>query len=279
MRLPWKGGPQRPKLKTPDDRMTLMEHLAELRVRIIRCVLAVDRRLHDRDDLLRADPELPEGALRAHLQHRRQPQLREQRPVHPEPDGGVLDPRVGVGLRRHHHRRAGAAVAAVALHRARGCNKRERQYAIPFIVSSVFLFFLGAAIAYWTLDKALAVPDRLLRPRRQPGVPDLEVHQPRRLDDRRLRHRSRVPGDPRVPAARRRAEVPDAVQVLALRDRRDRRHRGGDHPQRRPDQPGRAGHPDARSSTSSPPSSAGVIQRRRRANEDEQESGAAGATA
>ncbi len=41
MRLPWKGGPQRPKLKTPDDRMTLMEHLAELRVRIIRCVLAV----------------------------------------------------------------------------------------------------------------------------------------------------------------------------------------------------------------------------------------------
>ena len=41
MKLPWQRGSQRPKLKTPDDRMTLMEHLAELRVRIIRCVLAI----------------------------------------------------------------------------------------------------------------------------------------------------------------------------------------------------------------------------------------------
>ena len=34
-------GPSRPALKSPDDVMTLTEHLAELRVRIIRCALAV----------------------------------------------------------------------------------------------------------------------------------------------------------------------------------------------------------------------------------------------
>jgi sec-independent protein translocase protein TatC len=36
-----------------------------------------------------------------------------------------------------------------------GLHKKEKQYAIPFIVSSVALFALGATIAYWTLNKAL----------------------------------------------------------------------------------------------------------------------------
>lgn len=34
-------------------------------------------------------------------------------------------------------------------------NKREKQYAVPFITSSVLLFAAGCSIAYWTLDKAL----------------------------------------------------------------------------------------------------------------------------
>jgi sec-independent protein translocase protein TatC len=34
-------------------------------------------------------------------------------------------------------------------------NKREKKYAVPFIVSSVVLFVVGCSIAYWTLDKAL----------------------------------------------------------------------------------------------------------------------------
>lgn len=34
-------------------------------------------------------------------------------------------------------------------------NKREKRYAVPFIVSSVVLFTVGCSIAYWTLDKAL----------------------------------------------------------------------------------------------------------------------------
>lgn len=34
-------------------------------------------------------------------------------------------------------------------------EKRERQYAVPFIFSTVVLFVAGAWLSYWTLDKAL----------------------------------------------------------------------------------------------------------------------------
>jgi len=34
-------------------------------------------------------------------------------------------------------------------------NKQEKKYSIPFIVTSVVLFLTGAWLAYWTLDKAL----------------------------------------------------------------------------------------------------------------------------
>lgn len=34
-------------------------------------------------------------------------------------------------------------------------HKREKRYAVPFVLSSVLLFFFGASIAYLTLDKAL----------------------------------------------------------------------------------------------------------------------------
>jgi sec-independent protein translocase protein TatC len=36
-----------------------------------------------------------------------------------------------------------------------GLHRREKQYAIPFIISAVLLFALGGFIAYWSLDKAL----------------------------------------------------------------------------------------------------------------------------
>ena len=34
-------------------------------------------------------------------------------------------------------------------------SKREKNYAVPFITSSVLLFCFGSYLAYWTLDKAL----------------------------------------------------------------------------------------------------------------------------
>ncbi len=36
-----------------------------------------------------------------------------------------------------------------------GLTEAERRWAIPFVVSSTLLFFLGAAFAYWTLPRAL----------------------------------------------------------------------------------------------------------------------------
>ncbi len=35
-------------------------------------------------------------------------------------------------------------------------NAKEKKYSIPFIISTVVLFLAGSALAYWTLDKALA---------------------------------------------------------------------------------------------------------------------------
>ncbi|MEY2423964.1 MAG: sec-independent protein translocase protein TatC [Acidimicrobiaceae bacterium] len=37
-----------------------------------------------------------------------------------------------------------------------GLYRHERRYALPFIASSIVLFVMGAYIAYWTLPKALA---------------------------------------------------------------------------------------------------------------------------
>lgn len=34
-------------------------------------------------------------------------------------------------------------------------SKKEKQYALPFISSSILLFAVGCSLAYWTLDKAL----------------------------------------------------------------------------------------------------------------------------
>jgi len=34
-------------------------------------------------------------------------------------------------------------------------SKREKNYAVPFIASSILLFSFGCYLAYWTLDKAL----------------------------------------------------------------------------------------------------------------------------
>jgi sec-independent protein translocase protein TatC len=38
---------------------------------------------------------------------------------------------------------------------APGLYAKERRYALPFVVSALFLFFLGAGLAYWTLPRAL----------------------------------------------------------------------------------------------------------------------------
>lgn len=141
----------RPKVASPEDRMTLTEHLAELRSRIIRSLLAVvigiivmlafyDQVL----DFLRRPYEAlcdRKPGLKCELQ--------------------FIGPLEGFTTRLSICTYGGIVLAlpiimwqiwrfiVPALH------TKEKKYAIPFILSSVVLFAMGAAVAYWTLTPAL----------------------------------------------------------------------------------------------------------------------------
>jgi sec-independent protein translocase protein TatC len=152
MRMPWKRAAARPKLRTTDDRMTLTEHLAELRTRIIRSALAVAvgfivvmafygpileflRKPYDR--ACAANPDF------------------ECTPL------AILGPLEGFSTRIRVAMYGGIILAIPVLlwqiwrFIVPGLEERERKYAIPFIASVIVLFALGGFIAYWTLDKAL----------------------------------------------------------------------------------------------------------------------------
>jgi sec-independent protein translocase protein TatC len=151
----------RPQLKTPDDVMTLTEHLAELRVRLIRCALAVTLfaiiivAFYDQvlNFLIGPYERLCEakggGYCGAIPNESGEPQL------------FTLDPIEGFATRLRIASYGGIILAlpiimwqiwrfvVPALH------AKEKKYAIPFILSSVLLFLLGGLIAYLTLEPAL----------------------------------------------------------------------------------------------------------------------------
>jgi sec-independent protein translocase protein TatC len=161
MRNPFRRrGDTRPKLKSPDDVMTLTEHLAELRVRIIRAALAVilgaivivafydpvmrfltdpylDLCLAKGKDFCGFDPGSDEAPL------------------------VFLDPVEGLSTRLRIAMYGGLILAMpVVLWQAwrfivPALHAKEKRYAIPFIISSVTLFLLGGLLAYLTLGKAL----------------------------------------------------------------------------------------------------------------------------
>ena len=142
---------RRTKLVSPDDRMTLTEHLAELRSRIIRSLLAVvigiivfltfyDQVL---DFLRRPYNELC----------KRKPKL--------TCDLQFIGPLEGFTTRLSICTYGGIVLALPVImwqiwrFIVPALHKKEKRYAIPFIFSSVLLFILGAAVAYWTLTPAL----------------------------------------------------------------------------------------------------------------------------
>ena len=152
MRLPWKRA-GRPKLRTPDDRMTLTEHLAELRMRIIRSALAVS-----------VGFIIVMAFYGPILEFLKEPYVRVCRdnPDY-ECDGAlaILGPLEGFSTRMRIALYGGIIFAIPVIlwqiwkFIVPGLEARERRYAIPFIVSVVVLFALGGVIAYWTLDKSL----------------------------------------------------------------------------------------------------------------------------
>jgi sec-independent protein translocase protein TatC len=141
----------------PDDsRMTLVEHLTELRSRLIKCVVAVGV-----------------GALAGFLLYSRIFDFL----IHPYQEicesttgratsisGCALlatDPLEGFGVRLKVSTYGGIALAMPVLlwqvwrFVEPGLYAKEKRYAVPFVLSALALFVMGAGIAYWTLPKAL----------------------------------------------------------------------------------------------------------------------------
>jgi sec-independent protein translocase protein TatC len=152
---------RRPQLRSPDDVMTLTEHLAELRVRLIRCALAVTLfaiiiiAFYDQVLAFLIGPyerlcEAKGGGYCGAIPNESG-----------EPQLFTLDPIEGFATRLRIASYGGIILAlpiimwqiwrfvVPALH------AKEKKYAIPFILSSVLLFLLGGLIAYLTLEPAL----------------------------------------------------------------------------------------------------------------------------
>jgi sec-independent protein translocase protein TatC len=152
MKLPFQGD-KRPKVASPDDRMTLIEHLAELRTRIIRSMLAVIVgiivMIAFYDPVLRflkrpytdLCASKPKGFCSADL--------------------FSLGPLDGLSTRLSISTYGGVLLALPVLmwqiwrFIVPALHAKEKKYAIPFVACSVGLFALGGALAYWTLGKAL----------------------------------------------------------------------------------------------------------------------------
>lgn len=154
-------GDARPKVSSPDDVMTLTEHLGELRVRIIRAALAValfailiiafynqvlDFLVGPYERLcLSKEPEFCGLSVDA--------------------DGDVqlfsFGPLDGLSARMRIGGYGGVLLATPVIlwqvwrFIVPALHAREKRYAIPFIASSVVLFALGGAIAFYTLEAAL----------------------------------------------------------------------------------------------------------------------------
>jgi sec-independent protein translocase protein TatC len=151
MKNPFKGDPDKKKIATPDDQMTLTEHLAELRSRIIRSLLAVILGII----LLLA---FYDRVLRWMWQPYRD--LCKQKP-NLQCDLYFLGPLEGFTTRLSICTYGGIILALPVIlwqiwqFVVPALHSKEKRYAVPFVLSSVFLFLLGGAVAYWTLTPAL----------------------------------------------------------------------------------------------------------------------------
>lgn len=129
-----------------DGQMSLVEHLNELRSRLIKCIIAVAL-----------------GALVVWIFYDQVLEFLKQPLDTADPNAQLIltDPLQGLSTRFKVSGYFGIALATpVLLWQAwrfitPGLYPRERRLAIPFVVSGVLLFLLGAGLAYWTLPRAL----------------------------------------------------------------------------------------------------------------------------
>lgn len=139
--------------KTTDNVMPLMEHLRELRMRIVRSLLAV---AVGTIVLLAIYDPVKNFLTKPYRE------LCRQRPDF-NCDGSLfsLGPLDGFSARMRVCAYGGLVLALpVVLWQiwrfiVPALSKKEKHYAGPFIASSITLFIVGCSLAYWTLDKAL----------------------------------------------------------------------------------------------------------------------------
>jgi sec-independent protein translocase protein TatC len=147
--------------KTPDDAMTLTEHLGELRVRIIRSALAVVVGailiLAFYDPVLRFITRPYNNLCK-----RRGPEFcGSSLGENGEVRLFILDPLEGLSTRLKIATYGGLILALPVImwqlwrFIVPALHAKEKRYAIPFVLSSVLLFLLGGFLAYSTLERAL----------------------------------------------------------------------------------------------------------------------------
>ena len=138
---------------TPVEAMSMMDHLRELRMRLVRSVLAVGVSTL----LLLAFYDQMKNLLTKPYKN-----LCEERPDF-GCDGSLfsLGPLDGFSARMRVCLYGGLVLALPIIlwqiwrFIVPALSKKEKNYAVPFIGSSVVLFGFGCYLAYWTLDKAL----------------------------------------------------------------------------------------------------------------------------
>jgi sec-independent protein translocase protein TatC len=130
-----------------EHRMTLVEHLAELRSRLIKSVVAVAAGM---TICWIAYPWIYDFLTHPLCE------------VVPESCELIItDPLQGFATRLKVAGYGGIALAMPVLlwqlwrFVTPGLYPHERKYAVPFVLSALTLFFLGAGLAYWTLPRAL----------------------------------------------------------------------------------------------------------------------------
>jgi sec-independent protein translocase protein TatC len=137
----------------PIAAMSMMDHLRELRMRLVRSVLAIGVSTLV---LLAFYDQLKDVLTRPYTN------LCSRRPDF-ECDGSLfsLGPLDGFSARMRVCLYGGLVLALPIIlwqiwrFIVPALSKREKNYAVPFIASSVVLFTVGCYLAYWTLDKAL----------------------------------------------------------------------------------------------------------------------------
>jgi sec-independent protein translocase protein TatC len=141
---------------TSDDaaRMSLMEHLRELRDRLIKVAIAICVGM------------VISFLLYNHLFHWLLGPYRKVATDHNTLSAGdarllLTDPLGGFGIRMRMAAYGGVFIAMPVIlwqlwrFITPGLYSHEKRYAIPFLASAISLFALGAGIAFWTLPKAL----------------------------------------------------------------------------------------------------------------------------